>query len=191
MMKTASTEAAGCRIDGAQDVKKEILAEVFMARTWMLLLVAQVALNAFGAQRDDASWSKVEQLRSGQTLRVLCSDQRTWTGRLVGVSSDTLTLDVRGTERKIVRLDVVRADVKSRARSALIGLGIGAAAGAGVGYVAGSRSRLKPGEVRTAVGLGTILIAPVGAAIGALSPGWKTVYRGESSGSPQPLDHRP
>ena len=27
MKKTASTEAAGCRIDGAQDVKKEILAK--------------------------------------------------------------------------------------------------------------------------------------------------------------------
>ncbi len=157
-----------------------------MGRIWMLLLIAQMALNAFGAQRDHASWAKVEQLRLSQTMRVLCSDQRTWTGRLVGVSSDTLILNVGGTERKIGRTDVVRADVRSRTRSALIGVGIGAAAGAGVGYAAGSGSNLKSSEVTTAVVLGTVLIAPVGAVIGALFPGWKTVYRIEPSGSPQP-----
>ena len=143
-----------------------------------------LALNALGAQGDPASWAKVEQLRPGQALRVLCSDQRTWTGRLVGSSSDTLILNVGGTERKIARSDVLRADVKSRAKSTLIGLGIGAAAGVGIGYAAGSG--LKSGERSTAAGLGAILIAPVGAVIGALSPGWKTVYRGEPSGPPQP-----
>ena len=146
-----------------------------MVRIWMLLLIAQVALNASGAQRDPASWAKVEQLRPGQTIRVQCSDQRTWTGRLVGVSTETLTLSVDGTERKIARSDVLRADVRSRARSALIGLGIGAGAGVGVGFAAGSD--LKSSEKTTAVGLGVVLVAPVGAVIGALLPGWKTVYR--------------
>jgi len=88
-----------------------------------------------------------------------------------------LTLNVDGTERKIARSDVLRADVKSRARSALIGLGIGAGAGVGVGYAAGSG--LKSSEKTTAVGLGAVLVAPVGAVIGALLPGWKTVYREE------------
>jgi hypothetical protein len=32
MKKTASTEAAGCRIDGAQDAKKEIVVDVFATR---------------------------------------------------------------------------------------------------------------------------------------------------------------
>jgi hypothetical protein len=155
-----------------------------VAPMWRLLLVAQLTLNAFGAQGGDADWAKVEQLRPGRALRVLCSDQRTWTGRLVGASRDTLILNVNGSERKIAQSDVLRADVKSRAKSALIGLGIGAAAGVGVGYAAGSG--LKSGERSTAAGLGAILIAPVGAVIGALSPGWKTVYRGEPSVSPQP-----
>jgi len=155
-----------------------------MSRMWMLVLIAQVALNAFGAQRDHASWARVEQLRLGQTMRVQCSDQRTWTGRVVGVTGETLTLNVDGTERKIPRSDVLRADVKSRARSALIGLGIGAGAGVGVGYAAGSG--LKSSEKTTAVGLGAVLVAPVGAVIGALLPGWKTVYREEPPGSPQP-----
>lgn len=157
-----------------------------MGRMWMLLLIAPVALDAFGAQQDHANWAKVEQLRLGQSMRVLSSDQRTWKGRLVKVSSDTLILNVDGNERKLGRSDVVRADVKSRVRSTLIGLGIGAAAGAGVGYAAGSRSNLKSSEVTTAVVLGTILIAPVGAVIGALFPGWKTVYRADPPGSPQP-----
>jgi len=155
-----------------------------MVRMWVVLLVAQVAFNAFAAQRDSGSWAKVEQLRVGQSLRVQCSDQRTWKGRLVGVSSDALILNADGTERKIARSDVIRADVKSRVRSTLIGLGIGAAAGAGVGYAVGRGSNLKSSEVTTAVGLLTLVIAPVGAVIGALSPGWKTVYRGGASGSP-------
>ena len=157
-----------------------------MGRISMLLLMAQLALNAFGAQRDYASWANVEQLRLGQTLRVLCADQRTWTGRLVEASSDTVTLNVGGTERKIARSDVLRADVKSRAKSTLIGLGIGAGVGAGVGYAAGRGSRLKPGEVQGTTMLGAALFAPVGAVLGALSPSWKTVYRGEPSGPPQP-----
>jgi len=157
-----------------------------MVRMWVVLLVAQVAFNAFAAQREDTSWSKVEQLRVGQSLRVQCSDQRTWTGSLLGVSSDALILNVDGAERKIARSDVIRADVKSRVRSTFIGLGIGAAAGAGVGYAAGRGSNLKSSEVTTAVLLGTVLIAPVGAVIGALLPSWKTVYREGPSGSPQP-----
>ncbi len=147
-----------------------------MGRMWMLLLIVQVALNAFGAQGDYASWAKVEQLRPGQTLRVLCSDQRTWTGRLAAVSADVLVLDVGGTERKAVRSEILEVKVKSRAGSALIGLGIGAAAGVGVGYAAGSGSGLKSGEATTAAGLGAALFAGAGAAIGSLFPGWKTVY---------------
>jgi hypothetical protein len=159
---------------------------MFMARLWMLLLIVQLALNAFGAQGDYAGWAKVEELRLGQTLRVVCSDQQTWTGGLAGVSGNTLTLYVGGAERRTARSNVLRVDVKSRAKSTLIGLGIGVAAGAGVGYAAGRGSRLKSSEVTTAVGLGTLLIAPVGALIGALFPGWKTVYHRDPSDSPRP-----
>ena len=99
----------------------DILAEAFMIRMWMVLLVAQVAFSALAAQRDNGSWAKVEQLQVGQSLRVQCSDQRTWTGILLGVSSDALILNVDGAERKIARSDVIRADVKSRVRSTFIG----------------------------------------------------------------------
>jgi hypothetical protein len=149
-----------------------------MARVWMFALIAVLALHAFGAQPDAAPWSKVLQLRSGQALRVLSSDQRTRTGRLAEVSDDALVLNVGGAEQKIARSDVRRVDVKSRTRSVLIGLGIGAAAGVGIGYAAGSQSNLKSDEKSTAAGLGAAIFAGAGAGLGALVPSWKTVYRG-------------
>jgi hypothetical protein len=142
------------------------------------------AKNASGAEQGGTGWAKVELLRPGQTIRVLCSGQRSWTGRLTGVSADALVLEVSGTERKAIRSKIRRIQVKSRATSALIGLGIGAAAGVGVGYAAGSGGGLKSSEVRTAVGLGAGLFAAAGAGIGSLFPGWKTVYGREPSGSP-------
>ncbi len=153
-----------------------------MTRRNVILLAAVLALHAFGAQPDDVGWTKVQRLRPGQALRALCSGQQTWTGRLVAASDETLTLDVGGFERKIIRSDVVRVDVKSRARSALIGLGIGAPAGLGFGYLAGSRANLKSDEKTASAGLGAGLFAAAGAVIGALLPGWKTVYRGEPPG---------
>ncbi len=139
------------------------------------------------ADRGGTAWARVEQLRPGQTIRVVCAGQRSWTGRLSAVSADTVVLDVGGTQRKVTRSEVQQVQVKSRARSALIGLGIGAAAGVGVGYAAGSRSGLKSSEANTAVGLGAVLFAGGGAGIGALFPGWKTVYQGNTSIS-QPGD---
>ncbi len=127
-------------------------------------------------------WAKVERLRPGQTIRVLCSDQRTWTGRLSGVSADMLVLDAGGTERKVTRPEVVRIQVKSRTRSALAGLGIGAAAGVGFGFFAGSRAGLKSAEMAPAAGLGAGLFAAAGAGIGSCFPGWRTVYTSEPSG---------
>ena len=153
-----------------------------MDRLAILLLVAQLSVSASGAEQAGASWAKVEQLRLGQTIRVLCSDQQSWTGRLAGVSADALVLDVSGTERRAVRSEVLRIEVKSRVISALIGLGIGAGAGVGVGYAAGSG--LKGSERTTAAGLGAGLFAAAGAGIGALCPAWKMVYGGEPSGSP-------
>lgn len=149
------------------------------------------AENASGAEQGGTGWAKVERLRSGQTIRVLCSDQRSWTGRLTGVSADELVLEVSGTERKAVRSEVLQVQVKSRARSALIGLGIGAGAGVGVGYAAGSGGGLKSSEVTTAVGLGAGLFAAAGAGVGSLFPCWRTVYRGESSPSQPPNALRP
>ena len=141
------------------------------------------------AELGGTAWAQVEQLRLGQTIRVLCSDQRTWTGRLTGVSADALVLDVSGTERKTPRSEILRVDVKSRVRSVLIGLGIGAGLGVGVGAAAGHS--LKGSEKTTAVGLGALLFAPVGAVIGALSPSWRTAYRGDSSLSKPPDALRP
>jgi hypothetical protein len=150
----------------------------------MLLLAVHLSMNALAAEQGGTSWAKVEQLRVGQAIRVLCSGQQSWTGRLAGVSADALVLDASGTERRIVRSEVLRVQVKSRARSALIGLGIGAAAGVGYGYLAGSRANLKSDEKAAAVGFGAGLFAAAGAGIGALCSSWKTVYLGEQSGSP-------
>jgi hypothetical protein len=155
-----------------------------MNRLAMLLLAAHLSMNASAAEQGGSSWANVEQLRLGQNIRVLCSGQRSWTGRLTRVSADAVVLDVSGVERMTVRSEVLRIQVRSRARSALIGLGIGAAGGLGVGYLAASRARLKTDEKTAATAFGAALCAAGGAGIGALVPSWKTVYSGSQSGSP-------
>ncbi len=142
------------------------------------------APGASAAEHAGTAWARVERLQTGRSIRVLCSNQRSWAGRLVGVSADTLVLDVGGTERKATRSEVVWVQAKDRAKSALIGLGIGAAAGVGFGYAAGSRAGIKSGEITTAVGLGAGLFGAAGAGIGSLFPQWTTIYGGQPSGSP-------
>jgi hypothetical protein len=151
----------------------------------LLPVLAAVPLtlgDGSGTEPRDAGWSKVERLRSGQTIRVHCSGNRTWTGRVAERSAGEVVLDAGGSRRKIARSEVLRIEVKSRAESALIGLGIGVGVGVGVGYAAGSG--LKGSEKTTAAGLGAVLFAPAGAGIGALCPRWKVVYRGDSSAAP-------
>ena len=140
------------------------------------LLAAGLSVSASGAEQPGANWGKVEQLRPGQTVRVLCSGRQAWTGRLTKISEEGLTLDVGGTEKKAARSEIIRVQSRSRAKSALIGLTIGAPAGAGFGYAMGHRSDLKSGEMGPAVGLGTALFAAAGAGIGAMAPAWKTVF---------------
>lgn len=164
-------------------------------RAYCVTLLLAVALPAFAAAADsvlsssraeqgDTAWAKVERLRLGQTIRALGSDQWSRTGRLTRVTADALTLEVSGAEQKMPRSEVLRIEVKSRVRSALIGLGIGAPAGLGFGYLAGSRANLKSSEKTAAAGLGVGLFAAAGTGIGALAPSWKTVYRREPTGSP-------
>lgn len=155
-----------------------------MSRLAIFLLVTSFSIRASGAEPPGAGWARVEQLRSGQAVRVLSSGQRTWTGRLARVSADGLVVDVDGAGRETARSEVLRVQVKSRTKSILIGLGIGAGIGAGVGYAAGSG--LKDDEKATAAGLGALLVAPAGALIGALAPGWKTIYVNGAVASSRP-----
>ncbi len=163
-------------------------------RAYCVTLLLTVALPGFaadgvltssGADHRDTAWAKVERLHLGQTIRVLNSDQRSRTGRLISVTADGLTLEVNGAEQKTLRSEVLRIEVKSRVRSALIGMGIGAPAGLGYGYLAGARANFKADGKAATAGLGAGLFAAAGAGIGALAPSWKTVYRGEPSVSPQ------
>jgi len=147
-----------------------------MQRMLAFLLAAGLNVGAFGAEQPGANWKKVEQLRPGQTVRVLCSGRQSWTGRLMGITDEGLALEVGGTEKKAARSEIVRVQSRSRAKSALMGLGIGAVAGVGFGYAVAHQSNLKSGEMGPAVGLGAALFAAAGAGIGSMAPAWKTVY---------------
>lgn len=146
------------------------------------------AETSSAGERGDAAWAKVERLRPGQEIRVLGSGRQSWTGRLTEVSADALVLDIGASKRKLAQSEVSEVQVKSRAKSALIGLGVGAGLGVGVGFAAGNS--LKSDEKGAAVGLGALLFAPAGAALGALAPTWKTVYRTMPPGS-QPKNLSP
>jgi hypothetical protein len=157
------------------------LLTTLLALSGLASLCTCLGAGTSGVGGDDNSWATVEQIKLGQSLRVVCSGERTWKGSLVRVSDDTLVLGIGGTERKVVRSEVFRIDVKGRAKAALIGLGIGAAGGLGLSYaMANSSDGIGGAEI---IAAGAVWGGAIGAGIGAARGCWKTVYRGAPASS--------
>ena len=157
-----------------------------MIRPQILLLGTLLASCAFARDRTPPTWSDVERLAPGQRVRVLCADQREWMGRLKAVSADSLTMDADKPDKKpgvsLPRAGIVRVQIRSRKRPALIGLAIGLAGGVAITAYLAQDS--KPLEQVGPVLLNGSMFGGIGAGIGALLPGWRTVLRLEASDAP-------
>lgn len=142
---------------------------------------ALFALAASAADKPEASWDNVQQLKPGQRVQIVRTDLKSVTGHFVRVAPDSLTLKTAAGEQTLNRLDINRITRSGgkRGRNALIGAGVGGGAGAAVGAASGG---CHPGEF-LCVGRGTVagIFAGVGivagAAVGVAIPGHTTIYR--------------
>lgn len=143
------------------------------------------------AQKQQASWSNLNGLKSGQGIEVIESSMKRHAGEFVTFTDEVLTLKEHGTDVSLKRENVARVSTASGARRgehAAIGLVVGGLIGAGIGAASGS-SGSKTGfvDINTrgvAALVGVAIGALSGALVGAVLPAHATVYRA-APGVPQ------
>ena len=136
----------------------------------MLLRFLLLSAVAF-AQTD--SWALMRGVYPGQDTHVHTLDGRMHKGRFISASDDTVVIRTGKGDSAHAKKDIKKVSVRTagaRWRNAGVGAAIGAAT---MGGVAAAASEADGGIVAAAmVGYGII-----GAGIGALFPGYKTIYR--------------
>ena len=145
----------------------------------ILGLLLNSSLTAGEARPEKTNWDNLQRLATGQEIRLVLNDAKSYLGTFQTVNADTIVLRLEAGEQTFARKDVLRVSAKRtshRLRNALIGTAAGGEGGAAIG-AATSGDDLLGGPIATGAGLVTGLV--VGAAVGALLPtgGWQDVYR--------------
>ena len=102
---------------------------------------ALFALAATAADKPEASWENVQQLKAGQKIHIVRADLKSVTGHFVSVAADSVALKTAAGEQTLNRVDINRITRSGgqRGRNALIGAAVGGGAGAAVGATAQGR----------------------------------------------------
>jgi hypothetical protein len=165
-----------CTYPNEVDMREAILVLVF------LLLVPTFAMAQFAKD----SWDCLKQLASGQQIRIVLNDAKSYSGRFQSVSNDGLIVCTGGGEQTFERQNVLRVSTRGnrhRGRNALIGLAVGASAGVIVGVASPELGQGKCAQGScinaTSAALAGFVGAAVGTGLGAVLPtgGWHDVYR--------------
>lgn len=152
------------------------------ARFLSFLLVPTLGMvmtaSAAGRQKAVGAWADVQKLEVGAAVEVVYGESARLRGRLANATEESIVLHVDGADRSLTRSTVRSVAVERRktARGAAIGLLVGIA-------LAVPNARLQ--GAGAAAG-GTVSCAAIGATIGALSKGYRTVYRATPAGEPIP-----
>ncbi len=163
------------------------ISAVLKSTTIAAFLLAALAITLQAQVSSESNWDNLQQLKPGQTIRVVLVNAQSHKGKFSSVSDAALSLTDDKVERAFHRADVLRVstvDDGKRRRNKLIGLGIGAGAGlaAGVGTFVAFGSTVSPNHAAAGLGaIGAGAGAGVGAALGRLS-GFRTVYRADANG---------
>jgi len=141
----------------------------------VLLSYSFVALG----QAPKDSWDNLKGLRPGEKIEVVDSSMKALKGPFVSVSDEAITLQVDKSEQSVARANVARVSVRDtshRTRNMLLGSGIagGAALAVAIPVLAiGANEGGGCGVCVAAIAAGF----GGGAALGAVIPGSRTVYR--------------
>jgi len=150
------------------------------------LLLLALGFSALGSTlcQGQSEWSVVQQLTSGQVVRVALKDGASRRGSFESATDSGIVIRSGEGEQTLARDQVKRVSIRSkghRGRNALIGAGIGAGAGLGIG--ASIDNNCSKTSIVCTGNKGKAILTPafglLGAGIGALIPagGWREVYR--------------
>jgi hypothetical protein len=148
------------------------------------VLSAFLLIATSSAAQSVADWSKVQSLSSGTEVRIGLANSNSVSGKMEGVTGESLTINSGSGPQSIDRQKVIRVSVKTKARrkrSTWIGLAIGAGGGAAFGGSAASScsGNICGGHGAALIAGGAAGGAIVGALIGAAVShgGWHEIYR--------------
>ena len=138
-------------------------------------LVVAIASAAVAWPADTGQWTGVRELRPGDRIGVIQSDQKRFEGTFQNATDLSITLQA-GQDISVARDDVIRIHPRACvANHASVDGGIGLAAGAIVNATAGERFRNEGGDITPGALLGG---AGIGAGIGAATGGgYQTIYQ--------------
>lgn len=155
-------------------------------RSTRVLIVLACGVAVFSSQfcLGQSEWSVVQQITSGQQLKVVLIEGGARRGSFESANDSAVVIRSGKGEQSLYRTQVARVLVKGkshRKRNTLIGAGIGAGAGLGAG--AAIDNNCSRSSIICTGNKGKAILTPVfgllGAGIGALIPsgGWHEVYR--------------
>jgi len=156
------------------DVKSPICHKLFL-----LIFVLTMALPLRAAERVEARWESLNQLTSGQRIRVVLSAKKSYEGEFQSMNDQSILIREATGDETFSRASVLRVSSKvqsHRTRNTLIGAAVGAAAGLGIGAATDKPGSFFPNG-------GKEILTPIGAIVGALvgfvipSGGWHDIYR--------------
>jgi hypothetical protein len=133
------------------------------------IAIAALAATAVGAEKPVGTWADVQKIKVGMAVEVVQGDSSRLYGSLVSTAGDSVILRVDGADRTLSRatLHSVAVQYRKTAKGAMIGLLV--ALGLAV-------PNAKLQGASTAAG-GVVSFTAIGAGIGALNKGYRTVYR--------------
>ena len=148
-------------------------------KLFLSIFVLTMALPLRAAERVETHWESLNQLTSGQRIRVVLSGNKSYQGEFQSINDQSILIHEATGDQTFSRASILRISSRVRShrtRNTLIGAAVGAAAGLGVGAATD-----KPGSIFPNVG--KEIFTPVGAIVGALvgliipSGGWHDIYR--------------
>ncbi len=158
-------------------------------RNILLLLCVFGMSYASQAQSDQASWTNLSTLQTGQKIQIVDVNSKKHSGAFLNVSDTAVRYHDNAGDQSIPKQDVRRVKLmenRHRLRNTLIGAGAGAGVGAVIGAVANHPCEPKPSSEFSCfapiatkgetAGIGAVVGVLAGAATGALVPTHSTIY---------------
>ncbi len=143
----------------------------------LLLVLAGIGSTLLGQNADSSSWASLHGLTPGRPIEVIDRQGAAIKGELVGVSDDSIIVNVKHRTVAVPRSEVSLVRVRSGKRRsfALIGAAIGAGAGLGLGVAGGESlsnggggdlANLKPAIIVGSGAAGALIGAVIGSVVG-------------------------
>ena len=162
----------GLRHLGKEDTMRNFILAIALLFGTALSVSAQEQKSA-AVQNADAAWQQVSRITTQQSVKVYLTNGEALKGALVRVEENGIVLRLKKDKSiQISREDILRICLRSRAKGALIGLGVCAGLGAALGSAKPSEHLGRGGTaVAAASGWGAI-----GALIGSAMTKEQTIY---------------